>query len=211
VDGIVTGFEWRPGGGRPLRYLGLNLRPAGYKLGGRSFRIVQFRLIMQPALRYYPDNMSVEKLSPREKECLRLMLQAMRPKDIARATGLSLHTVNGHLKSARRKLGTNDSLTAARIFGAHESPQKIGGASVSGSPPPPQPVEGDCTETTTEAGIRSPRSTYPFSTRERPRNSLSVRWRLLWPILLLGFVALGAGMLVSGAASLSMLFLDLHR
>jgi hypothetical protein len=28
---------------------------------------------------------------------------------------------------------------------------------------------------------------------------------------LLGFVALGAGMLVSGAASLSMLFLDLHR
>jgi DNA-binding CsgD family transcriptional regulator len=154
--------------------------------------------------------MSVEKLSPREKECLRLMLQAMRPKDIARATGLSLHTINGHLKSARRKLGTNDSLTAARIFGAHEAPPKIGGTSLSGSPPLLQAVEGNCTETTTEAGTRSPRSTYPFSTRERPRNSLSVRWRLLWPILLLGLVALGAGMLVSGAASLSMVFLALQ-
>lgn len=155
--------------------------------------------------------MSVEKLSPREKECLRLILQAMRPKDIARATGLSLHTVNGHLKSARRKLGTNDTPTAARIYGAYEPPPKIGGARLSGSPPLPQGVEGNCTEPTTEVGIRSPRLTYPFSTRDRPRNSLSVRWRLLWPILLLGLVALGAGMLVSGAASLSMVFLSLRR
>lgn len=155
--------------------------------------------------------MPVNSLTPREKECLRLLANAMRPKDIARATQISLHTVNGHLKSARRKLKTNDSLAAARMLRMHESPPIIGGTNFSGSSQYPEPAEDDCTETTIEAGVGSPRLSYPFSTRDRPRNSLSVGWRLVWPILLLALFALSVGILVSGAASLSMLFLALPR
>ena len=66
--------------------------------------------------------MNLHSLTDREKECLRLLLHPMKAKDIARATGLSIHTVNEHLKSARRKLGTTDSLTAAKILRARDGP-----------------------------------------------------------------------------------------
>jgi DNA-binding CsgD family transcriptional regulator len=66
--------------------------------------------------------MNLHSLTDREKECLRLLLHPMKAKDIARATGLSIHTVNEHLKSARRKLGTTDSLTAAKILREREGP-----------------------------------------------------------------------------------------
>src|SRR3546814_15585907 len=56
----------------------------------------------------------------REKECLRLLLTPMRAKEVARTTGLSVNTVNEHLKSARRKLGTSDSWSAAQLLRSDE-------------------------------------------------------------------------------------------
>lgn len=64
--------------------------------------------------------MNVRSLTGRKKECLRRLLHPMKAKGIARVTGLSIHTVNEHLKSARRKFGTPDSLTAAKIFRERE-------------------------------------------------------------------------------------------
>ena len=57
--------------------------------------------------------MSIDLLTKREKECLRLLLVPMRAKEIADTTGLSVHTVNEQLKSARRTLGTTDNLSVA--------------------------------------------------------------------------------------------------
>src|SRR3546814_16896072 len=60
----------------------------------------------------------------------------MRAKEVARTTGLSVNTVNEHLKSARRKLGTSDSWSAAQLLRALENPTKSSDTNKSGSPRP---------------------------------------------------------------------------
>lgn len=56
----------------------------------------------------------LDTLTQRERECLRLLFGGLRAKEIGAALGVSDATVNNHLASARRKLGTSDSREAAR-------------------------------------------------------------------------------------------------
>lgn len=56
----------------------------------------------------------LQALSEREKETLRLLLGGHDAKSIARALGLSVHTINERLRDARRKLGVASSREAAR-------------------------------------------------------------------------------------------------
>lgn len=56
----------------------------------------------------------LETLSERERQCLRLVFERLRPKEIGRELGISHHTVNGHLQQAMRKLGASSSIEAAR-------------------------------------------------------------------------------------------------
>src|SRR3546814_14359996 len=56
----------------------------------------------------------------------------MRAKEVARTTGLSVNTVNEHLKSARRKLGTSDSWSAAQLLRELENPTKSSDTNKSG-------------------------------------------------------------------------------
>jgi DNA-binding CsgD family transcriptional regulator len=151
--------------------------------------------------------MGVENLSERERECLRLVLYPMRAKEIARTLGLSTYTVNDHLRNARVKLGVNDSFTAAHMLRKHESehPEKI------------EPTEWGWRDTeihgqnadsedSEEVILRE-----PFAVRGRPWNRLSLGWRIVWPLLLFGIVALGAGLLLGAIASLSQLYLSATR
>lgn len=55
-----------------------------------------------------------DALSAREKQVLRLLLAGHDAKSSARELGLSVHTVNEHLREARRKLGVSSSREAAR-------------------------------------------------------------------------------------------------
>ena len=57
-----------------------------------------------------------QSLTDREKETLRLLLVGHDAKSIARALGLSVHTVNERLRDARRKLGVSSSREAARLL-----------------------------------------------------------------------------------------------
>ena len=57
-----------------------------------------------------------ERLTPRERECLRLVAQHLSSKQIARELAVSQHTVDGHLNEARRKLGAATRRDAARIL-----------------------------------------------------------------------------------------------
>jgi DNA-binding CsgD family transcriptional regulator len=59
-------------------------------------------------------------LTTRERECLRLVFAGLRAKEIAESLGVSDATVNNHLASARRKLGTSDSRLAARLLFSEE-------------------------------------------------------------------------------------------
>jgi DNA-binding CsgD family transcriptional regulator len=63
---------------------------------------------------------TLELLSEREKETLRLLLAGHDAKSSARAMNLSVHTINDYLRSARRKLSVGSSREAARMLGVAE-------------------------------------------------------------------------------------------
>jgi DNA-binding CsgD family transcriptional regulator len=67
-------------------------------------------------------------LSGREREVLRLLLVGHDAKSMANALELSVHTVNEHLRDARRKLGVSSSREAARLMAAmeREAPKLFG-------------------------------------------------------------------------------------
>lgn len=62
----------------------------------------------------------ITELSEREKQCLRLFYANYNIKEIAAELKLSSNTVNEHLRSARRLLGTNRSMQAARMLFEYE-------------------------------------------------------------------------------------------
>jgi len=70
----------------------------------------------------------VEKLTPRQREILRLIVNGFDAKMAARELGISVHTVNEHLSEARRHLGVSSSREAARILRQAEStpPNNVG-------------------------------------------------------------------------------------
>ncbi|WP_296722444.1 DUF4019 domain-containing protein [Erythrobacter sp.] len=63
----------------------------------------------------------VDKLTERERETLRLLLNGHDSKSMAAELGISVHTVNDRLREARRKLGVPSSKAAARLLAQHEA------------------------------------------------------------------------------------------
>jgi len=59
---------------------------------------------------------SAPRLSPRQQDCLRGVLQLKSAKEIARDLGISQHAVEKHLKICREKYGVLTTAEAARIF-----------------------------------------------------------------------------------------------
>lgn len=58
----------------------------------------------------------LETLTPKERECLRLVAENRGSKDIARLLGISPTSVETHVRRAREKLGTRDRFAAARLL-----------------------------------------------------------------------------------------------
>ena len=58
----------------------------------------------------------ISQLTPRERDCLRLLAEGRETKQLASELGLSDSTVNKHLASARKKLGVNKTAQALLIF-----------------------------------------------------------------------------------------------
>ncbi|WP_312146113.1 DUF4019 domain-containing protein [Brevundimonas sp.] len=73
-------------------------------------------------------NDDAETLTEREKETLRLLASGHDAKSVATHVGLSVHTVNERLRTARRKLGVSSSRAAARwlIEAEHNDPKFSG-------------------------------------------------------------------------------------
>jgi len=84
-----------------------------------------------------PDE-GLRALSAREKEVLRLLLAGHDAKSSAQALSLSVHTVNEHLREARRKLGVTSSRAAARrLAEAEVGPNSLGTKQLGVADPPP--------------------------------------------------------------------------
>jgi DNA-binding CsgD family transcriptional regulator len=64
----------------------------------------------------------LDRLTERERECLRLVDRHLSSKEIARELGLSKHTVDWHLDKARKRLGAPDRYAAARLASDRHSP-----------------------------------------------------------------------------------------
>jgi DNA-binding CsgD family transcriptional regulator len=67
-----------------------------------------------------PFASSLQALTAREKETLRLLLRGHDAKSIAHDLGLSVHTVNERLREVRKKLGVTSSREAARLLAEME-------------------------------------------------------------------------------------------
>jgi DNA-binding CsgD family transcriptional regulator len=133
-----------------------------------------------------PPDRLLQRLSPREKDCLRLVFETHSSKEIARRLGISQTSVDTHIRNARAKLGVRDRVEAARRLAAHEL----------GAPPDPTPPPVDAVP---EPPGHPPRSRLPFT---RPLEELSYPDRLLLVVGCTIFVAMAFGLLLPAFAAL---------
>lgn len=66
------------------------------------------------------DAAGLAKLTEGQRVCLRMVLRHMSSKEIARALGISRHTVDQRLRLAMRTLQVGTRIDAARALAAHE-------------------------------------------------------------------------------------------
>ena len=95
---------------------------------------------------------AIATLSEKEKQTLRLMVRGHDAKSIARALGLSVHTINERLRDARRKLAVSSSREAARMLLATEQDRAapapdLSGDTQIGADPPHVLADGDAGRT----------------------------------------------------------------
>jgi DNA-binding CsgD family transcriptional regulator len=63
----------------------------------------------------------INQLTARQRDCLRLVIQHLPSKEIARALAISPNTVDQHLRAAMAVLGATSRVSAAKFLAAHEA------------------------------------------------------------------------------------------
>lgn len=140
-----------------------------------------------------------DHLTPRERDCLRLVGEGRSSKEIAKALNISPHTVNEYVRSAVGKLGAENRRAAARQLVAEEaapSPELLGDK-------PPE-VAPDANFSASAPGSRETGGRHwrlPFLRQGRQFNDLTALQRLGWIVLgavaiVILFSQLSQGMLV---------------
>ena len=149
------------------------------------------------------DNNRIERLTLKQRECLRLVLGGYEIKEIALNLGLSPEAVSERLRAARRTLDVSSSREAARALAAYEeadaseaymrhvnrseSLADLGAAPPFGLSSPPEEAGAD-----DRYRLREPSAAFgpsgrgaietvllpPFRTAERPDNDLNLAQRL---------------------------------
>lgn len=171
----------------------------------------------------------VALLTEKQRECLRLVWRHRESKEIARALGISSHSVDGRIKTAMRTLGAQDRYEAARLLAQAEAGAEAARNDqplVYGSPdvppvPRPEPQEDplNVDERLAEPMILGEaQAVYrlmpapeargfglPFPTQARRRNDLGVGARLIWVLAVAIGTAIAFGALAAGLEALSRL------
>lgn len=153
-----------------------------------------------------------EKLTPREREILRLIAAHLQSKEIARALGLSPKTVEMHVLSARRRLSGMSRRDAALAFVAWEGgdPGSDYRRQPGGMAALPDPLPSD-----REIGSDHDRVSEP-NRRAHGRSTARRDWRhelsnLQWLGLVLGITALTAVLLAVIAIGVHEFILAVQR
>lgn len=82
----------------------------------------------------------IDQLTARQRDCLRLVMQHLPSKEIARALAISPNTVDQHLRAAMTVLGATSRVSAAKFLAAHEAetpPQPLTSPSLRMAEPAP--------------------------------------------------------------------------
>lgn len=157
------------------------------------------------------------KLTPGQRECLRLVAQLQSSKQIARALGISRYSVDQRIGRACRVLGattrTQAALMLANIEGAEPHRGAYAetgkGAEEAGRPMfaqftgprgAPEPLVSD------RMLIAASGPGLPFPTKERPANNLSFFHRVGWAIVIAAGSIVVAGVLLASLAALKEFF-----
>lgn len=130
----------------------------------------------------------IEQLTPRERDCLRLVGRGRSSKEIALELGLSPFTVDEYVRSAVAKLGVRNRREAARALREENEspgtlPEKLGDE--------PEAIADQADFPPTLAPVRSEgegRWRLPFLRQGRRYNDLSSLQRILW--IVVGAVAI---------------------
>lgn len=142
-----------------------------------------------------PDE-RVALLSPKERECLRLVLENRSSKQIARQLGISQTSVDTHVRRARAKLGTQDRYEAARLVEAWERVAEHGAEAAGRGPEPPSETQPEKTEPAPIVATIARPSLLP------PIETLSFPQRLLMMVLGAIVAAFVFGLILSALAAL---------
>lgn len=142
-----------------------------------------------------------DRLTERQRTCLRLVLERRNSSEIGRTLGVSPHAIDKSLKLAMAKIGVNSRFEAARLFAAHEA--AVVGPPPPPAPPPPPPLDLGVQTPDPQASDLPPHGrdamALPIPTRDRPTNTMA--W---WQIVTWG-VAIGGVALALMVAALELL------
>jgi DNA-binding CsgD family transcriptional regulator len=142
-----------------------------------------------------------DELTPRERQCLRLVAQFKTSKEIERELGIAKSTVDGYLADAVRKLGARDRRQAALLLAEHEG--KPTQAESGGDPARVVVMAAEAPIPAAQGGSGDWRAVLPLRRKDARHNPLSPLRRLLWIVLLALGMMIGFGMLATGLAALT--------
>jgi DNA-binding CsgD family transcriptional regulator len=143
-----------------------------------------------------------ESLSPRQRECLRLVAELKAAGEIATELNISVSTVNGYIAEAVRHLGARNRREAAKSLSEYEAsaPEKHGGEETRVVEPTPSGAPMAPPETA--SAIVPPAQGWslklPIRRQEQVDNHLSVAERLFWVPAVALAIAIAFGMLMTG-------------
>ncbi len=145
-----------------------------------------------------------ERLSPRHRECLRLVYMRLTSKEIAAELGIGVGTVDSYIAEAMTLLGVRNRRRAAELLVSSEAdtppassdPMFTGVSSTAAHSPP---RTGD-----KQASVRL--DLLPFRSSGVTRNELKPIQRLFWILQIAFAIAISFGMLVTGLEVISRLF-----
>lgn len=176
------------------------------------------------------DEARFDRLTRRHRECLRLVRQLKRSKEIAGILGIEKSTVDGYLAEAVRLLGARDRRDAALLFERYEQHAAAASrAAPDDTPFPPTPAEsgGDSARLSARGGAaprpvppgepiagasgggqaapvaRATGVRLPIRRKGQGGNDLPVADRLIWIQVIAVGTAVGFGMLATGIQALT--------
>lgn len=152
-----------------------------------------------------------DRLSPRQRQCLRLVYRLRSTKQISKETGLRIGTIDTYITGAIKILDATDRRHAAELLHAYEQQMADSIVAVSPRKFELQSPGGDLPDAMVPASPSAARilvlpDLLPVRDKGAFGNDITPVHRIVWLVLLIVALAIAFGMLLVGLEVLSRLF-----